>query len=100
MMLHMLGGCHIHVILPSLRTHSAHSAPPLDTLRALQYHSSDHPHSLSLCHPPDILVSNLCLNSSDLSTSRPWDLWTLGPSDLGTSLAPPDSCSHSSTSTI
>ena len=95
--------CHIHVILSfpqTHSTHSTHSAPPLDTLGALQYHSGDHPCFLSLCHPPDILVSNLHLNSSDLGTSGPQDLWTSGPLDLGTLLAPPDSCSCSSASTI
>src|SRR6266571_7793027 len=66
--------------------HSTHSTPPPDTLRALQYHSGDHPHFLSLCHLPDILVSNPCLNSSDLGTSGPWDLWTLESQSLvGTS---------------
>src|SRR6266581_4937240 len=56
--------------------HSTHSAPPPDSPGALQYHSSDHPQFTSLCHLPDILVSNPCLNSSDLSTSGPWDLQT------------------------
>src|SRR6266581_290207 len=51
--------------------HSTHSAPPLDTLGALQYHPSDHPQFTSLCHLPDISVSNPHLNSSDLSTSGP-----------------------------
>src|SRR6266581_2290103 len=73
-------GC---VISMYFRPHSTHPAPPPDTLGALQYHPSDHPHCLSLCHPPDILVSNPCLNSSDLGTSRPRDLRTLGPSGLG-----------------
>src|SRR6266700_7123565 len=56
--------------------HFTHSIPPLDTLGALQYHSGDHPQFTSLCHLPDILVSNPCLNSSDLSTSGPQDLQT------------------------
>src|SRR6266571_6850813 len=34
------------------------------------------PQFTSLCHLPDILVSNPCLNSSDLGTSGPRDLWT------------------------
>src|SRR6266705_1780570 len=56
--------------------HFTHSTPPLDTPGALRYHPSDHPQFTSLCHLPDILVSNPCLNSSDLGTSGPWDLWT------------------------
>src|SRR6266581_3828097 len=92
--------CHICVSPPSLRPHSTHSTPPPDTPGALRYHSGDHPHLLSLCHPPNILVSNLHLNSSDLGTSRPQDLWNLGPWDLGTLLALPDPRSRSSTSAI
>src|SRR6266581_7044838 len=66
--------------------HFTHSTPPLDTPGALQYHSGDHPQFTSLCHLPEILVSNPCLNSSDLSTSGPWDLWTLESRSLvGTS---------------
>src|SRR6266581_525521 len=56
--------------------HSTHSAPPPDSLGALRYRSGDHPQFTSLCHLPDILVSNPCLNSLDLGTSRPWDLRT------------------------
>src|SRR6266571_1049818 len=68
----------IHLVISMyFHPHSTHSAPPLDTPGALQYHPGDHPHFLSLCHPPDILVSNPCLNSSDLGTSGPRDLWTL-----------------------
>src|SRR6266581_9055269 len=52
------------------------STPTSLTLGALQYHSSDHPQFTSLCHLPDILVSNPHLNSSDLGTSGPWDLQT------------------------
>src|SRR6266571_4848868 len=80
--------------------HSTHSAPPPDTPGALQYHPGDHPCFLSLCHPPNILVSDLCLNSLDLGTSGPQDLRTSGPSDLGVALALLDLCSHSSTSVI
>src|SRR6266581_3946018 len=50
--------------------------PPLDSPGALRYHSSDHPQFTSLCHLPNILVSNPCLNSLDLSTSGPRDLRT------------------------
>src|SRR6266705_1450021 len=64
------------VISMYFHPHFTHSAPPPDTLGALWYHSSDHPWFTSLCHLPNILVSNPCLNSSDLGTSRPWDLWT------------------------
>src|SRR6266700_3298187 len=56
--------------------HFTHSAPPPDTPGALRYHSGDHPRFTSLCHLPDILVSNPCLNSSDLGTSGPRDLRT------------------------
>src|SRR6266581_5632793 len=56
--------------------HFTHSAPPPDTPGALRYHSSDHPQFTSPCHLPDILVSNPRLNSLDLSTSGPRDLWT------------------------
>src|SRR6266705_6299553 len=96
----LLHGCHICVSPPSLQPHSTHSTPPLDTPGALQYHPSDHPHFLSLCHPPDILVSILCLNSLDLGTSGPQDLQTLGPWDLRVSLALLDLHSHSSASVI
>src|SRR6266581_9351081 len=64
------------VISMYFHPHSTHSTPPPDTPGALRYHPSDHPHFLSLCHPPNILVSNLCLNSSDLGTSGPRDLRT------------------------
>src|SRR6266581_9342166 len=67
------------VISMYFHPHSTHSTPPLDTLGALQYHPSDHPCCLSLCHPPDILVSSPCLNSLDLGTSRPQDCQTLEP---------------------
>src|SRR6266705_2370458 len=64
------------VISMYFHLHSTHSTPPLDSLGALQYRSSDHPWFTSLCHPPNILVSNPCLNSSDLGTSGPRDLRT------------------------
>ena len=38
------------VISMYFHPHSTHSAPPLDTPGALQYHSGDHPRFLSLCH--------------------------------------------------
>src|SRR6266705_5496081 len=76
----------VSVISMYFHPHSTHSAPPPDTLGALQCHSGDHPWFTSLCHLPDILVSNPHLNSSDLSTSGPWDLWTLESRSLvGTS---------------
>ena len=65
------------VISMYFHPHSTHSTPPLDTLGALWYHSGDHPWFTSLCHLPDILVSNPHLNSLDLGTSRPQDLQTL-----------------------
>src|SRR6266700_5878797 len=64
------------VISMYFHPHFTHSTPPPDTLGALWYHSSDHPWFTSLCHLPNILVSNPCLNSSDLSTSGPRDLRT------------------------
>src|SRR6266700_8044437 len=64
------------VISMYFHPHFTHSAPPPDTLGALRYQSSDHPWLTSPCHLPDILVSNPCLNSSDLGTSRPRDLRT------------------------
>src|SRR6266581_8182584 len=63
----------VSVISMYFHLHSTHSTPPLDTLGALWYHSGDHPQFTSLCHHPDILVSNFCLNSLDLVTSGPWD---------------------------
>src|SRR6266705_5275297 len=72
--------------------HSTHSAPPPDSLGALRYRSGDHPQFTSLCHLPDILVSNPCLNSSDLGI--------FGPRSLGVSLALPDLHSRSSASVI
>src|SRR6266571_3567632 len=72
--------------------HFTHSAPPLDTPGALQCNSGDHPWFTSPCHLPDILVSNPCLNSSDLGI--------FGPRSLGVSLALPDLRSRSSTSVI
>src|SRR6266581_4881643 len=97
------GGLHstrnaLTVISMYFHPHSTHSTPSPDTPGALWYHPGDHPCFLPLCHPPDILVSNPCLNSSDLGTSGPWDLQTLGPSDLRTLLALLDPCSCSSTS--
>src|SRR6266581_4115842 len=86
-----------HVISMYFHPHSTHSTPPLDTPGALQYHPSDHPWFTSLCHLPDILVSNPRLNSSDLSTSGPQDLRT---SESRSLMALPDLCSHSSTSVI
>src|SRR6266581_3511203 len=59
-----------HVISMYFHPHSTHSAPPLDTPGALQYHPGDHPQFTSLCHLPDILVSNPRLNSSDLRVSE------------------------------
>src|SRR6266581_6326789 len=56
--------------------HFTHSAPPPDTPGALRHHSGGHPQFTSLCHLPNILVSNPCLNSSDLGTSGPQDLRT------------------------
>src|SRR6266705_83449 len=71
---------HPAVISMYSHPHSTHSTAPPDSPGALWYHSSDHPHFLPLCHPPDILVSILCLNSSDLGTSGPWSLiGTSGP---------------------
>src|SRR6266705_668240 len=64
------------VISMYFHPHSTHSTPPPDTLGALWYHPSDHPQFTSLCHLPDILVSNPHLNSLDLSTSGPRDLQT------------------------
>src|SRR6266581_8922738 len=72
--------------------HFTHSAPPPDTPGALRYHSSDHPQFTSPCHLPNILVSNPCLNSSDLGIFGPWS--------LGVSLALPDLRSRSSASII
>src|SRR6266705_6964095 len=66
----------VPVISMYFHPHFTHSAPPLDTPGALQYHSSGHPQFTSLCHLPDILVSNPCLNSLDLGTSGPQDLQT------------------------
>src|SRR6266581_7022267 len=66
--------------------HFTHSAPPPDTPGALRHHSGGHPQFTSLCHLPNILVSNPCLNSSDLGTSGPRDLRTLESRSLvGTS---------------
>src|SRR6266700_5212332 len=64
------------VISMYFHPHFTHSAPPPDTLGALRYQSSDHPWLTSPCHLPDILVSNPCLHSSYLGTSRPRDLRT------------------------
>src|SRR6266705_1442440 len=64
------------VISMYFHPHSTHSTPPRDSPGALRYHSGDHPRFTSLCHLPDILVGNPCLNSSDLSTSGPRDLRT------------------------